>query len=183
LFLNVVLFKKEIKMKKNILSLVVVTLIATFAGLALATGGGIHNGTSYKFPQQQHPVFKADGGFWGGSDGIAKANGSGDVVESGTFSVGKSEGGFDANFNGKNLDVKGDIHVAQEAGAFNTAKGVNYASSHTRSHINGGGGINGSGHVGGEKQKPNDHHDNGGHNDHDNNHHHGNNHHGDDHKD
>jgi hypothetical protein len=163
-------------MKKNILSLFVVTLIVTFAGLALATGDGIQNGTSYKFPQQQHSGFKADGGFWGGSNGIAKANGFGDVVESGTFSAGKSEGGFDANFNGKKLDMKGDINVSQEAGAFNTAEGTNYAGSRTSSNIHGEGGMNGFGKVWSGKKHHGHNNDNDNHHNDNDNHHNDNDH-------
>lgn len=161
-------------MKNIILSLIITTFSLFFVGSVFATGDGIQNGTSHRFPQQQHSGFKADGNFWGGSDGIAKANGFGDQVESGTFSAGNAEGSFGSNFNGKKLDMKGDINVSQEAGAFNTAEGTNYAGSRTSNHISGEGGMDGVGHVWGGK-KPNhgghNDHNNHGNNDHDNNDH------------
>ncbi|MBP9836674.1 MAG: hypothetical protein KBC78_02460 [Candidatus Pacebacteria bacterium] len=162
-------------MKKITLSLVITAISLFFAGSVFATGDGIQNGTSFKFPQQQSSGFKAGGDFWGGSDGIAKANGHGDNVDSGTFSAGAANGSFGSDFNGKKLEMKGDINVSQEAGAFNTAEGTNYAGSRTSSNIHGEGGMNGSGKVWSGKN----HHGHNNDNDNDNDNHHNDNDHDD----
>ena len=90
-------------MKKIILSLVAVTLSVFFVGLASATGDGIHNGTSFKFPNSSG--FKSEGSFWGGSTGDANASGVGNDLESKTFSTGTSEGNFGSTFDGKKLKM------------------------------------------------------------------------------
>ena len=162
-------------MKKIILSLVAVTLSVFFVGLASATGDGIHNGTSFKFPNSSG--FKSEGSFWGGSTGDANASGVGNDLESKTFSTGTSEGNFGSTFDGKKLKMEGDVNVSQGAGAFNSAQGGDHVGSYTSSEISGGAGMNGFGKV--WSGKANGNHNHGNHNGDDHHHHdhnHGNNH-------
>ena len=155
-------------MKKLTMSLVATSLLI-FAFNSYATGDGIMHGTSHQFPKSSG--FKSEGNFWGGGNGGGYASGAGQDMESKTFSTGTSEGSFNSTFDGKKLNMDGNVSVSQGAGAFNSAQGGNgdHVGSYTSSEVSGGAGMNGMGRVWGGK--PNNNHNNGNHNDNDHHHH------------